>query len=289
MSMTVREFWTVAHGMLFGAIYLLAFAGGFAGLWSMRGRLLTQEGVAERMRRMRLGGAPMVLGPAGRFLMGSKFNKFGLWSLTAPRRSVFLDAFYIDKYPVTNERFRAAGMVPEKSYGPEFEETNQPAVGVTWSQARDYCRKGGGRLPTEAEWEKEARGTGGWKFPWGNRWERSKLIWRGTSWGRTHPVDRTYNTHASPYGAVDMAGNISEWVADWFDEHYHKIAPARNPKGPESGHRRVLRGGSWNDLPEEGAGKSSYYLGAAWRYRGDPEVSYNTWGFRCAMNVERAG
>ena len=86
----------------------------------------------------------------------------------------------------------------------------------------------------------------GRKYPWGNQWDPSKVIWDKNSGDKTHPVDRTYNTHRSPYGAVDMSGNVWESVGDWFKADYYRTAPDRNPKGPASSSRRVLRGGSWS-------------------------------------------
>ena len=101
------------------------------------------------------------------------------------------------------------------------------------------------------------------------------MIWRKNSGGKTHPVDRTYNTHRSPYGAVDMSGNVWEWVADWYKGGYYQNAPARNPKGPASSSRRVVRGGSW------GNGDPSYFR-AAYRYGFHPDFGYVYLGFRCA-------
>ena len=189
----------------------------------------------------------MVLVPAGGFIRGStpqqaetvyresekKYSWFKkeFFDAEDPQRRIHLDAFYIDKYPVTNGRFRRFGR-PEKDYGSEFNGAGQPVVGVTWTQASDYCRSAGKRLPTEAEWEKSARGVDGRKYPWGNQWDGSKVIWYKNRGGKTHPVDRTYNTHRSPYGVVDMAGNTWEWVADWYGKNYYANAPDRNPKGP---------------------------------------------------------
>ncbi|MDP6620335.1 MAG: SUMF1/EgtB/PvdO family nonheme iron enzyme, partial [Nitrospinota bacterium] len=189
----------------------------------------------------------MVLVPAGYFIRGSTseevddalrmskkvYNsaKRGWFEREMPQRRIYLDAFYIDKYPVTNARFRRFGK-PKTDHGSKFNGARQPVVGVTWSQARDYCGSVGKRLPTEAEWEKAARGVDGRKYPWGNQWDGSKVIWSKNSGGKTHPVDRTSKTHRSPYGAVDMSGNVWQWVGDWFKADYYRSAPARNPKGP---------------------------------------------------------
>ena len=205
----------------------------------------------------------MVLVPAGWFIRGStpqqaeaayregkkiyNWYKKEWFDAEVPLRRIHLDTFYIDKYPVTNARFRRSGK-PAKDYGSKFNGARQPVVGVTWYQARDYCGSVGKRLPTEAEWEKATRGVDGRKYPWGNDWaDGSNVIWSKNSGKKTHPVDRTYNTHRSPFGVVDMSGNVLEWVADWYAKDYYRNASERNPKGPEgpaSGVRRVVRGGS---------------------------------------------
>ncbi len=182
----------------------------------------------------------MVKVPLGWFIMGSNRGE----NREKPQRRVYLDAFYFDKYPVTNVRFRRFG-TPKNDQGSKLNGARQPVVGVTWNQARDYCRSVGKRLPTEAEWEKAARGVDGRKYPWGNQWDGSKVIWDKNSGAKTHPVDRTYNTHRSPYGAVDMSGNTWEWVQDRYAKDYYQNAPSHNPKGPASGSSRVVRGGSW--------------------------------------------
>jgi sulfatase modifying factor 1 len=255
----------------------------------------------------------MVLVPAGWFIMGSESGVVNYEELPAifsvddekPQRRVYLDAFYIDKYPVTNDRFWSSGRaefdagvgqghpitfhsVPRKAIGTwglgvadiedqgsQFNGAHQPVVGVTWYHARDYCKSVGKRLPTEAEWEKAARGVDGWKYPWGNQWDGSKVIWDTNSGGKTHPVDRTYNTHRSPFGVVDMSGNVWEWVSDRFGKDYYRTAPARNPKGPPSGVERVVRGGSWYLL-------NPSHFRAAFRIRGLPGGRSNFLGFRCA-------
>jgi len=118
-------------------------------------------------------------------------------------------------------------------------------------------------------------GVNGRKYPWGGQWDPTKVIWNKNSGGETHPVDRTSNTHRSPYGAVDISGNVWEWVGDWFKADYYQTAPARNPKEPASGSERVVRGGSWFDSDPTG-------FRAALRDRDRPGNGYDNLGFRCA-------
>ena len=232
----------------------------------------------------------MVLVPAGYFIRGStseevdntyqiakklySFVKRGWFEGEMPQRRIYLDAFYIDKYPVTNSQFLIFGK-PKRDYGSKFNGIHQPVVGVTWYQARDYCKSVEKRLPTEAEWEKAARGVNGHRYPWGNQWDGSKVIWDKNSGSKTHPVDRTYNTHRSPYGAVDMAGNTWEWTADWYKGDYYRNAPDRNPKGSASGNTRVGRGGSWGSV-----GTSNFRTAYRdWRQPSFPDIWLS---FRCA-------
>ncbi len=216
--------------------------------------------------------AGMVLVPAGWFLMGSNEgndNEF-------PRRRVYLDAYHIDKYPVTNQSYRGAR---SQEYIAPFNLPAHPAVGITWFQADRHCRSIGKRLPTEAEWEKAARGARGQKYPWGDRWDGSKLIWAQNSGDRTHPVDRSALNHTGPFGAADMVGNVMEWVADWYRKDFYEKAPDRNPKGPAKGAARVLRGGSWyTDDPWD--------LDASGRQRITPGFWDDDIGFRCAKGAD---
>ena len=241
-------------------------------------------------------GAPMVLVPAGWFLRGSsdaqvrealaecnrtRNNKCQLkwFERGKPQRRVYLDAFFIDKYLITNQAFRVSGMKTEKSYGPKFNGLKQPVLGVTWFQARDYCQKASKRLPTEAEWEKAARGVDGRNYPWGNEWDGAKFIWGKTSGGKTHSVDRVYNTHESPYGAVDMAGQVWEWVHDWYQLGYFRNAPEKNPKGPSDGSKRVLRSGSWKSV-------KPWYFRSSFRHSSPPDSRIMSRGFRCAKGLK---
>jgi formylglycine-generating enzyme required for sulfatase activity len=218
--------------------------------------------------------ADMVRVPAGQFIMGSNEGE----SDEQPVHIVYLDGFYIDKTEVSNAQYRKCMETgpcdtPEDTiYYDNADYAQHPVVFVRWNDANAYCQWAGKRLPTEAEWEKAARGTGRWVYPWGNTFDGTKLNfadkntsfdWSDSNWddgyAATAPVG-SYPNGASPYEALDMAGNVWEWVADWYDEGYYSQSPGRNPPGPDSGEYRVLRGGSWGNyrgsptaLPASGA------------------------------------
>src|SRR5574341_377459 len=198
----------------------------------------------------------MVKIPQGDFVMGSdqvdtaqqgvEFGTSKPWFLDEhPQRTVSLPAYEIDVYEVTNGQYRAfvdttrstpPPTWPEGRFPPEQEPW--PVTGVTWFEADRYCRWAGKRLPSEAEWEKAARGTDGREFPWGGTFDEKRGNIGGT--GLT-PVG-TFPEGRSPYGVYDMAGNVSEWVADWVGSEFYHASPDRNPKGPDSGEKRALRG-----------------------------------------------
>ncbi len=227
----------------------------------------------------------MVFVPAGEFIMGSPEGEGD--DDEHPQRTVYLDAFYIGKYEVTNAEYKEcvdAGACDPPSmnssytrdpyYGnPEYD--NYPVIYVSWYDAQAYCDWKGVRLPTEAEWEKAARGTDGQEYPWGNEAPDETKLNHELTVGNTTEVG-SYPDGASPYGAMDMAGNVYEWVADWYDPDYYREAPNRNPQGPDSGNSRVLRGGSW--FNDQGFARCAYRSGFYPVYRG----SYG--GFRVAAS-----
>ncbi len=206
---------------------------------------------------------------------------------------MYLDAFYIDKYEVTVKQYMAcvkagqcsrAGMQGRCDYG-RRDKLNYPINCVNWSQARAYCKWVKKRLPTEAEWEKAARGTDGRIYPWGDEWNPRNanycdascdFDWRDNSYDDGFPELApvgSFSAGISPYGVYDMSGNVKEWVADWY-EFYYQENSTRNPVGPSSGDRRILRGGAWTDEP-------SYLLRVSGRQPVHPEYSEDNNGFRC--------
>ena len=255
----------------------------------------------------------MVYVPAGEFLMGSTNLDLDARDDEKPQHTVYLDAFWIDKTEVTNamfERFVAAAGyktdAEKEGWGYAFTgsqwETvksvdwrhphgastsikgldNHPVVLVTWNDARTYCQWAGRQLPTEAQWEKAARGTDGRIYPWGNQTATCDYAvmddGSGDSCGKgigTWPVG-SRPKGVSPYGALDVAGNVWEWVADRYSKNYYAQSPTRQPEGPSSGQYRVLRGGGWlHYLPT--------YVRAASRLDISPNYRVNDIGFRCVL------
>jgi formylglycine-generating enzyme len=194
----------------------------------------------------------MVLIPAGPFIRGTDQGGFD----ERPPREIFLDAFAIDRYEVTNHQYaQFAAATGHRKAGPpsryaknvgKMRGPNQPVVYVSWDDAQSYCRWKGKRLPTEAEWEKAMRGPDGRLWPWGNTEQPNGANWARIDDGydATAPVG-TFKLDASPYGVMDGAGNVMEWVEDWYAEGYYKDSPERNPPSPEHGVYRVLRGGGY--------------------------------------------
>jgi formylglycine-generating enzyme required for sulfatase activity/serine/threonine protein kinase len=235
-----------------------------------------------------LDGMVQVYVPAGIFWMGSEGK--AAQADEKPRRVVYLDAFWIDQHEVTNEMYArcvraGACQPPEKQssstrlfyYGKE-QFQDYPVVYVSWVDASAYCKWAGRRLPTEAEWEKAARGVDGRLFPWGEAAPDSSRLNFNQRVGDTTLVG-SYPAGASPYDVMDMAGNVAEWVADWYAEDYYSIAAAINPLGPAVGEFRGVRGGSW--FSSEEAVRSSFRL---WYL---PDKGYDSSGFRCAAYPQR--
>jgi len=229
----------------------------------------------------------MVLIPQGEFIMGAFSHGDEM------KHDVVLDAYLIDKYETSNARYRAfmqATSHPAPAYwdDPRLNQPNQPVVGVSWTDANAFCKWEGKRLPTEAEWERAATGPEGDKpYPWGNALDHRKANY-GMKNDRTMPVD-SYPEGVSGFGVYNMAGNVFEWVADWYDPSYYKGSPKLNPQGPDQGYNfanqgqvRVLRGGSWL------APASSLHASHRFWNRAENNSYGVGLGFRCARPVESA-
>jgi eukaryotic-like serine/threonine-protein kinase len=260
----------------------------------------------------------MVFVPEGTFLRGSQ--DADSWEHERPQLQVYVDDFWIDKFEVSNLRFThfveatghvttaesrgesyvnvndgwvgipgAAWHTPEGSSSNISGRHNHPVIHVSWFDAAAYCQWAGGRLPTEAEWEKAARGTDGRRYPWGNvrkirgyanycdvncPFDKADLDWND-GYPLTAPTG-SFPNGASVYGAMDMSGNVWEWVADWYSADYYHQSTLENPPGPETGYVKVVRGGSWAN--GEGPLRTSF------RFYNDPWVTYNMYGFRCVQS-----
>ncbi len=232
-------------------------------------------------------GSLLVQIPAGAFTMGSDEG----FPAERPAHQVMVDRYWISKYLVTNARY--AQFVRETNHrvpyvdDPRVAADNwdvhrrtcpsgrdqHPVVLVSWHDAVAYCTWAGGRLPTEAEWERAARGgLEGKRYPWGDDIDPSNANY--DNWNGTSPVG-TYPPNA--YGLCDVAGNVWEWVADWYDPKYYRSSPLANPPGPGHGTTRVLRGGAWLLFPQ--------FCRVAYRFREGPDFRFNLIGFRLARSL----
>ena len=248
-------------------------------------------------------GMALVYVPEGEFIMGSSPEEDPyFWGAEGPAHQVYVDAFWIYQTEVTNAMYQAC--VAEQAcpkplrnesrrvadYYTAEKFADYPVIQVNWTHATAYCVWAGGRLPTEAEWEKAARGTDGRLFPWGNADLAPELAsFCGSNcpgeiresfddgYVEIAPVG-TFPAGASPYGALDMAGNVWEWTFDYFSSQYYENCPYENPRGPVSGTRRVIRGGGWNN-GEEG-------LRTVGRASLPPKDGLDTVGFRCVVDAE---
>jgi len=220
--------------------------------------------------------------PEGEFLMGNDDEDN---PASSPAHKVYLSAFWIDQTEVTNamyakcvaeqeclEPLAASGLNPY--YGKAAHE-NDPVIYASWQYARMYCTWAGRRLPTEAEWEKAARGTDGRSYPWGERQPAMDLLNFDANIGQPVAADR-YPLGASPYGVLNMAGNVREWVADWFSPVYYHDLPYDNPQGPAKGKLKSLRGGAFDDHARES--RTFERLGH------EPTSAGRNRGFRCAQS-----
>ncbi len=223
-------------------------------------------------------GAPAVLVPAGNFTMGDDEE--------SPRREVYLDAFYIDRYEVTTGRYGRFLAATGSSHPPDGWEAldlsrgdELPVIGVDWNDATAYCKWAGRRLPTDAEWEKAARGTDARRYPWGDASPTlDHANYQNASPEAYDGGLAKVGAHAaglSPFGVHDLAGNASEWVSDWYSDSF-PVGDVRNPKGPETGTGRVIRGGGRFDPGER--------LVATKRFHGMPDLRSEDIGFRCARD-----
>lgn len=285
----------------------------------------------------------MLLIPVGSFLMGStQENIDKLLELDTnieakrlqneiPQREVFMDAYFIDKYPVTNAEFKkfieSDGYTKKDFWSDDgwkyISKTNHsesddlkdivkadndcPVTNITWYEAEAFAKWVGKRLPTEAEWEKAARGTDGRTYPWGNEFDKTMLNCSEEEHKKATPVSQ-YSKGKGVYDCVDMVGNVWEWTTDWYDSKYFSSAPNKNPQGPDKAEEspyfgkpenvgisiydmdsstgseeltgcKVIRGGSWN-------GSGLIHVRCANRDYDEPTFKNDTIGFRCAKSLE---
>jgi formylglycine-generating enzyme required for sulfatase activity len=264
------------------------------------------EAIDVQTRVSKVDGMEMVFVPAGSFPMGSTASDENAFQNEIPQHEVILDGFWIDRTEVTNRMYAscvdagacelpwAYGYVQYRSitredYFINAEFQDYPVIYISWYAAQAYCEWASRRLPTEAEWEKAARGTDTRLYPWGNKLVAGDLLnfadtntdfnWSyhiiNDGFEDTSPVGN-YPLGASPYGALDMAGNVWEWNADWYGRDYYQESPRENPPGPAAGTHRVIRGGSWRD--------SNWGTRIAHRSRLSPDQALGYIGFRCALS-----
>jgi formylglycine-generating enzyme required for sulfatase activity len=230
-------------------------------------------------------GREMILVPEGVFTRGSESGGFD----EKPQQEIYIDAFYIDKYEVSVESYnvfrRAANYIePEVPFfqGDHniLKTPSYPVVGVSWSDAVNFCTWAGKRLLKEVEWEKAARGTHGLVYPWGNNVLPKRANIAGTADGFQYmaPVG-SFPMGRSVYGVYDMSGNVSEWVEDWYDQNYYQNSPMLNPPGAEKTKNRVFRGGSWDARKVD--------IRSAKRFAATPGRKDSIVGFRCGKSVEK--
>lgn len=251
---------------------------------------LLAQAQLERLKKFRSAASvvtetPMIEIPAGEFIMGLD----GVQALEdeRPAHRVWVDTFTIDQYEVTTAQYAEFFNLEKREPPWQWQAVelsrhgNRPVIGVSWHDAEAYCRWKGKRLPTEAEWEKSARGTDGRSYPWGNQAPTNQranfALGARFSYDLVLKPVQSQEQGRSPYGLHHMAGNVYEWVQDWYAIDYYNGSPDRNPTGPEQGQFRVVRGGSWSDLPK--------YLLAYGRFKLPPDTRNSYTGFRCARTI----
>jgi len=223
---------------------------------------------------------------AGEFGMGALDEDTLAADVEKPQHSVYVGAFWMDQTEISNAMYLRCvesricnppaqlGSKTRSSYFDNSQFQKYPVIFVAWSDAEAYCRWVGRRLPSEAEWEKAAKDMDGRIYPWGNELPKRGLANFGNLIGDTQPV-KSNSDGASPYGVLNMAGNVSEWVADWYQDGYFLTSPFRNPRGPSDGKYKLLRGGSWfNPVTSM---RSTFRL---WNL---PEIRSDSIGFRCVQ------
>jgi formylglycine-generating enzyme required for sulfatase activity len=241
-------------------------------------------GVPAKFKSSAKDGMQMVYIPAGEFLMGTDNPAY---PNSRPEHKVYLNAYWIDKTEVSNAMYalclqagKCLDPLARPGLNPYFgksEYANDPVIYVTWYDAEKYCSWAGRRLPTEAEWEKAARGTDGREYPWGSTPPSMEVLNFDMNIGQPIAVDR-YLLGASPYGILNMAGNVREWVSDWYSPVYYRDLPYDNPRGPQiqAGMLKSLRGSSFDD--------SSPESGIFVRFAHAPDSPGRNRGFRCASD-----
>jgi len=238
----------------------------------------------------------MVLIPQGSFEMGSRKSLRELDPVAIfqadrhmlgpedPAHEVILDAYYIDLYEVTNTDFKkyleATGSktLPRYWKDAHFNQPTQPVVGTTWKEAQACCQSKNKRLPTEAEWEKAARGKRPVKYPWGNEEPDKTRLNFNNQIGKTSPVG-SFPEGKSDYGVFDLSGNVAEWVQDWHFPEYYLFSPKENPPGPDKGHYKIIRGGNWKNNAED--------VRLTYRNATVPKARSKTVGFRCVADAPK--
>jgi formylglycine-generating enzyme required for sulfatase activity len=217
----------------------------------------------------------MVSIEAGDFMMGDDEGARD----ERPQHGVLLNAYWIDRYPVTNQEYKmfvdVAGhrKPPHWASGTyELDEAEHPVTNVSYNDAEEYAEWVGKRLPTEAEWEKASRGTLGQTYPWGDAFRKDNVNSSG-DFGGTTPV-RDFPGGASPYGVMDTCGNVLEWCSDWYYDEYYRTSPVDNPTGPQGGQYRSVRGGFYAE--------NKVGVRCASRHYAPPSTMQDHIGFRCA-------